>query len=409
MEDTSPMEHQELPLSNAPASSSFVFPNDKIQFWFFCAATFLSYTTILSTSFLSVILTSASMSQTAIGIILSSPLITTVFAIFCAGFLVQSFSALTTAIVGQLICFISFLSFEWTGTCFVGALASRALLGFGTGLFFAAAMVYAKSKLEGPRTTYFFGIFSGMISFPAALAPTLAETYFNDYGAHYLFVVLSIPVFVGVFISSLLTKDVTIKEDLNQRPVTYLALLRIRTVLVPILIVTVVGLLWGFTLSFMALLLRNNNVETPYFFSVSTITLLASRIFLLKMFTVSRRKQTIFGGLWLMAIAYFTLSIFKITMYTTVTAAIMFGIGYSFSFPVISVWISDQFQHHDRGKPVALFGACFQAGIFVTPLLVGLFNVFMSLESILFALATLSVATSLLFLEAPSSKLTRMT
>ena len=62
MEDTSPMEHQELPLSNAPASSSFVFPNDKIQFWFFCAATFLSYTTILSTSFLSVILTSASMS-----------------------------------------------------------------------------------------------------------------------------------------------------------------------------------------------------------------------------------------------------------------------------------------------------------------------------------------------------------
>ena len=109
----------------------------------------------------------------------------------------------------------------------MGALASRALLGFGTGLFFAAAMVYAKSKLEGPRTTYFFGIFSGMISFPAALAPTLAETYFNDYGAHYLFVVLSIPGFVGVFISSLLTKDVTIKEDLNQRPVTYLALLRI--------------------------------------------------------------------------------------------------------------------------------------------------------------------------------------
>jgi MFS family permease len=248
-----------------------------------------------------------------------------------------------------------------------------------------------------------------MISFPAALAPTMAEAYFNHYGTKYLFIALSVPVFAGVIISLLLKPDVTKRGAFNRSEVTYLGLLRVRAVVVPILMITVVGLLWGFALSFMALLLHKNNVKTPYFFSVCTIALLGSRILVLKMFTVARREYTISAGLWLMAISYFVLSAFQITIFATVGAAMLFGVGYSFAFPVISVWISDQFEPHDRGKPVALLGACFQSGLFAAPLLVGLFSFYMSLESILFALAALAIATSLLFLATPASRLTRMT
>jgi MFS family permease len=394
------MERKGTLLPGESATSTFVLAGDKIQFWFFSAATLLTYVTILSTSFLSVILTSASMNQKATGIILSSPIVTTVLAIFFAGFLIQAFSALRTAIAGQLICLFSFLSFEWTIPDFAGTLASRALLGFGTGLFFAAALVYAKSKLQGLRTTYFFGIFSSMISFPAAIAPTLAEAYFYHYGAQYLFIALSVPVFSGLIISLFLKSDVTKRVDTIKRSdVTYLGLLRARTILIPLFMVTVVGLLWGFALSFMALLLHKNNVKTPYFFSVCTIALLSTRVFVLKLFTVARRAYTISTGLWFMAISYFALSLFQIAIATTVGAALLFGVGFSLAFPVISVWVSDQFEPHDRGKPVALFSASFQSGLFAAPLLVGMFSFYISLESMLVALAVLAVATSMLFLK----------
>src|SRR5437879_3326713 len=122
MRDTSLMEREGTLLPNKSATPTFRLASDKIQFWFFSAATLLSYVTILSTSFLSVILTSVSMDQRATGIILSSPIVTTVLAIFCAGFLIQRFSALRTAIAGQLICLFSFLSFEWTIPDFPGTL-----------------------------------------------------------------------------------------------------------------------------------------------------------------------------------------------------------------------------------------------------------------------------------------------
>ena len=409
MRDTSHMVREGALLPNKPATATFRVASDGIQFWLFSAATLLTYVTILSTSFLSVILTSASMNQRATGIILSSPIITTVLAIFCAGFLIQTFSALRTAIAGQLICLFSFLSFEWTIPDFPGTLASRTILGFGTGLFFTAALVYAKSKLQGPRTTYFFGIFASMISFPAAIAPTLAEAYFYHYGAQYLFIWLSAPVFCGVIISLLLNADVTKRDGAFKRSeVTYLRLLRVRAILIPVFMVAVVGLLWGFALSFMALLLHKNNVKTSYFFSVCTIALLSTRVIVLKMFTVALRSYTISAGLWLMAMSYFALSVFQITIVTTVGAAMLFGVGFSLAFPVISVWVSDQFEPHERGKPVALFGACFQSGLFAAPLLVGLFSFYISLESMLLALAVLAVATSTLFLKASALSLSRL-
>ena len=398
-----------MPVPNRPVNPTSILAGDNAHFCFFCASTFLSYVTIQSTSYLSVILSSASMTQRATGIILSSPIIPTLLAIFCAGFLIQRFSALRTAVTGQLICLVSFLSFEWTIPDFTTTLASRALMGFGSGLFFTAALVYATSKLKGPRTTYLFGIFSTMISLPAAFAPTIAEAYFNRYGTKYLFMVLSVPIFFGVIISLLLKADVTNRETFRQSQVTYLGLLRSREVLVPVLMVAVVGLLWGFVVSFMALLLYKNNVKTPYFFSVCTIALVSSRILVLKMFTAARREYAISAGLWLMAISYFALSVFQITIFTTVGAGLLFGMGFSFAFPVISVWISDQFEAGDRGKPLALFSACFQSGLFAAPLLVGLFSFYMSLESILSALAVLAIATSLLFLDTPASRLTRST
>jgi MFS family permease len=389
-------------------NSAFRSASDKIQFWCFCLSTFLTYLTVMSTSFLSVVLSSASVSPGAIGLILASPVFTIIVAIFSAGFLIQAFSALSMATVGQLICLVSFISFQWAIPDLAGTLASRAALGFGTGLFFPAAMVYAKNRLKGANTTYFFGIFSSMTLVPAALAPTIAEIYFNRFGTQTLFLALSAPLFFGIVISLLLRRNAAKEGIITKRgDITYLGLLKSRQVLIPNFIVSIVGLLWGFVLSFMALLLVKNNVKTPYFFSVCTIVLLTSRLFVLKFFSVARREHTVFVGLWLMATSYCALSLFQITNLTAVGAAVPFGIGYSLAFPIISVWVSDQFEPHDRGKPVALLSACFHLGIFLAPLPVGIINAYMSLQSIMLGLAIVAVAASMLLLKTPLTESSR--
>lgn len=373
----------------AAKDGSFISPRDRREFWLFCAAVFLAFLTNSTTAYLSVILSAAGLPERAIGGILSSPLVPVTVAILSSGPLIARYSALRVAIVGQLISLGSFVGFQYAipDAFWVGAL--RMTLGFGFGMFFPAGMVYAKSKLHGPKTTHLFGIYAVMVSLPVVIAPPLAEWYFLHFGTHYLFYCFAVPVAVGLLLMMTLRRDPV--ESAQRQTQSYASLLLTRAIALPNVSILGVGFMWGFVVSFMALFLFRSGQPAASFFSSCMLTVIASRTFVLGFLVRFPRELIVAAGLFGMALAYFILGTAPLSSLLVSVCAVMFGFGYSLTFPVLSVWISDQFEPKQRGRPVALFGAIFHVGIFSVPLAAGLVSKYLSLGSILICLAGTSV------------------
>lgn len=381
----------------APQTTSiYTSSRARREFWLFCVATFLGCLTSSTIAYLSVILSSLGVSEAQIGMILSSPLLPVTFAILLSGPLISRFSALTIMLCGQLISLVAFLSLQWDVANPVCAGAGRVVLGLGFGMFFPAALVYAKSKLQGPKTAYLFGIAASMVPLPNIVGPPLAELYFSTFGIKFFFVVFALPLAVSILILITLGDEPETKRTGTPQDLEYWRLLTMRSIAVPLYSVLVVGLAWGFVVSFMSLLLHRRAINTVYFFSTCTATLFFSRFVILGLLVRAPREVVVALGLALMAASLFIVGASGAHPMIVAVAGAAFGLGYSAAFPVLSVWISDQFRAEHRGKPVALLSALFQFGIYVVPYVVASTTRVLSLDGLMIWLSgtvgSLSVA-----------------
>ena len=377
-------------------TSVYTSPRARRDFWLFCVATFLGCLTSSTIAYLSVILSSLGVPQAQIGMILSSPLVPVTFAILLSGPLISRFSALGVMLCGQLISLLAFLSLQWDVANPVWAGAGRVLLGLGFGMFFPAALVYAKSKLQGPKTAYLFGIAASMVPLPNIVGPPLAEAYFLAFGIKLFFVVFALPLMASILMLMTLGDEPASNRANASRDLEYWRLLTMRSIGVPLYSVLVVGLAWGFVVSFMSLLLHRRGLNTVYFFSTCTATLFFSRFVILGLLVRTPKEAVVALGLALMAASFFVIGTSGIHPIVVVAAGVAFGLGYSVAFPVLSVWVSDQFRAEQRGKPVALLSALFQFGIYAVPYIVASSAGILSLDAVMIWLSgvagSLSVA-----------------
>ena len=364
---------------------AFLHRRDMVEFWLFCAAVFLAFLTNSTTAYFSVIFAATGMSERAIGEILATPLLPVPIAISLSGPLIQRFSALRMVFAGQLISLASFVGLQLTLPDPVCAGLFRLTLGLGFGVFFAAGMVYAKSKLHGPRTSYLFGVYAVTVTSPVILSPAIAEWYLQRYGIQHLFYWIAIPLAAALLIMATLSRDLAssaageVREDLR-----YWQLLRRKSLWAPNIGIGFVGIMWGFVVSFMALFLYRLRVPSSYFFSSCMLSVIVSRIVFLRYLSAWLPREALVGGGVLgMAVAYGLLAGWTESPAQVVVCGVIFGTGYSLTFPVLSVWISGQFRPEDRGKPVALFGAIMHVGVFGVPLVVGQLTGLLSLNAVL--------------------------
>jgi MFS family permease len=365
--------------------ASFPAPRDKWEFWIFCAAVFLVFFTNSTTAYLSVLLASSGLSEQRIGEILSFPLLPSVIAILASGRLIERYSALTVAKVGTLISLIAFVALQAAIPDPLGTGVLRVLLSLGVGIFLPAGMVYAKSKLVGPGTASLFGMYAVMLTLPLAAAPPVAEWYFDKLGSGMFFIVLAVPLAVGLAMMSTLTRDLTARPHELDRE-SYWSLITRGSTAAPNLIILLVGLMWGFVISFMALFLRQSNCPVDSFFSTCMVAVIASRSVVLRFTARWPRELLVAIGLVAMGAAYCAMAMIATTVQAMVLCGGIFGLGYGLTFPVLSVWVSSQFVPERRGRPVALFGAAFQLGVFAIPLLAGEVSRVASLRDVLSSL-----------------------
>ncbi|WP_315763792.1 MULTISPECIES: MFS transporter [unclassified Bradyrhizobium] len=352
----------------------FVSTSARRDFWWLCVATFFTFLTTSTASYLSVIFTSFGMDAASTGAILTSPVAVVTASSLVAARLISRFSSVSVIATGQLIILLSYLSFQITISDARLAALSYTMFILGFGLYFPAALIHAKGKLRGPRTAYYFGIFSCMFILPNVIGPSVTEWYFSNFGIQLLFPLLCVPLIFGMTLILVRRRRPSgapraVGTQVDAGP--YLALLTRQTLLPAYVATFVVGFVWGFIPSFMALFLKQNAVPTALFFPAYTCTLLVSRFTILRWLSTLAPASVVSFGLACMGFALALLLLISRFPTATVAAATIFGFGYSMTFPVLSVWISDQFREDERTKPVTLFGAVFNFSTFLLPLCVG--------------------------------------
>lgn len=350
-------------------------------------------------AYLAVVLDNLHYSTERIGFVLSSPFLPTIFGTLIVGRLMQSFSAIHIAITGLLLCSTCFLFMQYGVHQPLVLTALRGTLGLGFGLFFSSAMLFARSLLKGPNVPYFFGIYVSMLPLPNIIGPSIMEIYYDRIGIDGLFLVLGIPLITGLLMLIWIARH----EDKNpslgtpaQSTISYLAVFKTKRNYLPMSGVIVVGFLWGFIASFLALYLSNNHIPMIYYFLPATGTLFLSRLFLMKWIIRYPIATGVGFGFIAMGLANFLL--FYPSIPIVIIAGGIFGLGYSFAFPLLSTWFSDYYPLHERAKPTAIFNACFQFGICLIPLISGYIIANFSTTTVLTCLVSVSAVFAALML-----------
>jgi MFS family permease len=361
----------------------------RAPFYLFCLATFLSFFGTSSLAFFSVIFARYGMSVDQIGWIFSAALAPVVLGIlFCGAFLTKV-SPLRMALIGQAITLVAYASFFATLSQPTGALLSRFFVGAGFGLFFPAALIYARSLISGANTVFLFGIYSTMIPLPNFLGPGLAEFVYANWGAEALLWCFTVLIGLALIIMWFLPQSRVSVSPMEM--LSYARIIRTRSTILANIAITVVGLMWGFMLSFMALYLSAVRVPTAVFFSGATLSMVLSR-FTVMAWLGRKPKEIVAGvGLIFMAGGYALLPFSGSNATLVALSAIIFGLGYSTVFPVLSLWSADEFAIPQRGRAMAVFTGFFQSAIFVVPILAGGALRFVEFDSVLLTMAAVAM------------------
>jgi len=334
-----------------------------VEFWILSLATFLCFTTVSQTALLARVMESHGLPLPRIGVVLSAYGAAVIVFMLVAAPVAARLGNLSTLRLGIVLLLAGHLSYQLTIGDYPAAVLSRVLQGAGYGLFMPTAMTFAKGKLTKERFVYLFGIYASMVPLPNAIGPPLAEAYLNAFGEHLFFVAGAAPGIVAALLTLALTDDRS-QGERGQLPLLQTAMLPgLRQ---PLIAVMVVGAIYGLIPSYMASVLKEKAVPLGFFFTTFTVVLFAARFTLVRYFETWTRRRVVAAGLGAMATSYLVIACAAGALPVTL-AGIAFGLGYSVAYPVLSVWVAEQFDPQQRTAPIALFNAMFSAGILLTP------------------------------------------
>jgi predicted MFS family arabinose efflux permease len=218
------------------------------------------------------------------------------------------------------------------------------------------------------------------------------------------FVVGAAPAVVAAALSLVLSDDRLQTKSPTTLPLLQTALLP--SLRQPLVAIVVVGALYGLIASYMAPLLTDKAVPIGFFFTSFTVVLFGSRFVLIGYLEAWPHRRVLAVGMLAMALAYLVVAEGSGEL-TVMVAGVLFGLGYSVAYPVLSVWVAEQFDPNQRTTPVALFNTMFSLGIFLTPWFGTYVIGILGYRGLLYILAAsgLLLAGSLAFTHSAASRL----
>lgn len=364
------------------------------KFWLFCAMTFVSFVTVSMLSYLSVILSDIGYGSEQLGLLLAFPLVPTLVGMFLSGELSSRFGVLFCVKSGVLLMLAGYLAQAVCIKNFEAMLLIRGTHGLGYGVFFPAAMMYAKQIVPKEQLVYYFGIYSCMIPTPNLIGPWIAEKLYAVCSVESYFLLTAIPLLIGGLGIWALINQCGATFNNAQKRESYAAVFANNRAFIPLVGIFCVGIIYGFIPSYMALFLKQKAVSVSLFFSSFTAVLLICRFYLLRFVSNVDKTLLVALGFFLMACSYLIADLSAFYGGIIASGAV-FGVGYSVAYPNLSVYLALCFPEEQRGKPIAVFNMLFFSGIYLTPLCGGMIIEHSSTSFFLGVLGTVSLLCAL--------------
>jgi MFS family permease len=329
----------------------------------------------------------------AIGLLLSLYAFPVILFTFLSGAVAARIGVLNTCRIAVALMIVGFFSLRYTAAEFWPALISRLIQGVGQGFLLSSFVTYAQSRLNERRFIYLIGLFSSMFAVGQAFAPPFGAYVLNAFGARMMFLEGTIPACVAIALTFGLRP---IPRPRRARGFDISVALK-RSQIPAFAAVFVNGTMFGFTAAFLAALLQAKALPIGAFFLASTTTLFASRFLAMGALGALDRRILVAGG-FLAQGAGFALLAVAGQSWLIVFSGMLFGMGYSVVYPVLSAWMSEGVEPSERAGPQALLNTAFNIGIFLMPypqaLLIGAFG-YGATAMILAALALLAACALL--------------
>jgi MFS family permease len=367
-------------------------PRARWEFAAVCAVTFLAFLSGSSLSLLAIVLQRDGHSDGTIGLILGAGMAPYAVSALLAGPLIGRFGSIRPMLAAIALMMLGHVALEFVHTDAWLTFATRIVGGAGAGVCVPAAMLYAQTRLTERRFVYLFGIFTTMLPLPNAVGPALAELYLQHVGVNGFFLATTAPALVALGLASLLRRGAPATRS-GGRPLSYLAVLRMREIRLVFVGYLVFGAILGFGGSYMAVLLHARDLSVAAYFTSFTVSLFAARFVVMSKIHAVSRDAVILAGALLQSSAFLLLYLGS-SLWATILVGLLYGLGHSVMFPSLTAWVNAHIPPSDRGVSTALTQAIFAIGITLTPLLGGPLVARLGLDALVLVLSLLGFAVA---------------
>jgi MFS family permease len=358
--------------------TTFPSPTARRAYLSVVVTTLLVFTTGACLSYLATVLATVGIDHARTGLLVACGAIPVMLCSLVAGQMLTRLRPRIVLLIGVLMIALGYGSLAWTSTAgHIGLpTASLSLMIGGMGLFMPSAFVLVRASLVPTRLMHFVGIYGAMQLLPSLFGPTFAQVLFQSQGIGRYFLWSALPAALAVVVLMLCPDPPQPASALGAKREAsgdgYLKLAGQFRVALPCWGGLVSGAVFGAMNIFVVTLLTGARTPIHHFFVPFVIAYLVTRFLLL---AYIRRLPTPLAaglGIGLMASGVATLWATGTSSGSAIASALQFGVGFSITYPVLSVWIASLFTPEASARPVALFNAIYTFGMYGSPLAAGL-------------------------------------
>lgn len=350
-----------LNADEAAAAAGFVDRRGRTEFLIVCVVGFLFSFTNNYSSLLAIVFERSGHSLTDAGLLLGLFAIPAMLSALLSSAACARYGVLPTLRMAIFLTMIGMGSFALTRDSFWLALVSRLVQGAGVGMFLPAAMVYSQSRINRKRFVYFVTVFSAVIPL-AAVAPPIGAWTLERFGYVALFMEAAVPSAIAILLTYSLRAAA---RPSNTGGLNLGAGLQAR-LLLPYATITIGGMLYGYSTSYLAADLHERGIALAAFFIPSSIALVAMRFAAMRVLAAVSLPVLVLASLVIYALG-FALIAFAGAAPMMILGAIAYGIGNSIMLPVVAAWVVEGLEPEARSGPQAVNISAFYLGLYATP------------------------------------------
>ncbi len=316
--------------------------------------------------------------ETNVGFVLGITAVTTIITILWLGHVTARFGRMQTIAVSSALITIALFIFGAADSLSVTIYVAGGLLGIGWGLYYVLTPVVLTQLIADTERVRAFTLLSVFVMAGFGLSPVLGGSLVKlGYGIEFAFILLALLCLVSGAIFWMLkgpvaAHSIASSQQENSELSISITLQVLRTkALRPIIMVWLGASVFAAVANFQTVYAGLRGLDYSWYFLAYTITVVICRIVLAE-FIGGRAPYGIIAAL----LAVMTASILLLLMLGDnnalyVLAAVLFGIGYGVSYPIVKAMGANDAKPEIMSQTLQIFGVAYFIGVFGFPFVAG--------------------------------------